>query len=158
MNPAERTVALPLTPLLAVSVLGPAAACAVWTGGTLALGAGTLRLQAGAAASGVVAAAAVVHLLLLRPWKERSLLKWPMVWVGGSFLRLAITLGGAILLYSATPFRDVSLWFATVLAYVAVMVGETRVYASTMKRLAPAGAPAESPRDVPGKDAPNASE
>jgi hypothetical protein len=56
---------------------------------------------------------------------------------------MLMTLAGTFLLYSATPYRGVSLWLSMAAAYVAVMLGETRVYASAMRRLAPSAAPAE---------------
>ena len=59
--------------------------------------------------------------------------------VAASFARLVTTMGATFLLYSATQIGGKGLFFAVALAYVAAMVGETRVYAMSMKRFAPGG-------------------
>jgi F0F1-type ATP synthase assembly protein I len=128
---------LPTARLLAVVWLGCLLVGAGWSGVALALGRGRDAVVTGLLAAAVVGVAASVVLLALRPWRPKRLDRWPMVWVAGSFLRFAVTLGATILLYSATPYGTRSLWFAVLLAYFAVMVAETRVYASSMRRFAP---------------------
>jgi hypothetical protein len=145
---AERKVTLPTAQLLGAAW----AACLVAGGGWMAvcwaLGRGADQALSGAIAAGLVAAMAGAVIVGLRPWRPRSLLTWPVVWVTASFLRLVGTLGGAFLLYSATQIGGRSLWFAVALVYVAALIGETRVYAKSMRRFAPGGAEASTPEYV----------
>ncbi|MCA9296489.1 MAG: hypothetical protein KC983_08225 [Phycisphaerales bacterium] len=140
MTAAERKVTLPTAPLLG----------AAWIAAILATIASALVVYiwkrdvdwvVSALLGGcVVAGASTVALLAIRPWHAKALMTWPMVWVAGSFLRLLVTVAGTFLLYSATRFGTLGLVLAVMAAYFAVQVGESRIYAGSMKRHAPAGA------------------
>jgi hypothetical protein len=135
---ADKTVTLPTLRLLAVGWAGPLVVGLGWAGlGSVVAGRSPVAI--GLAAAGVVGAASTLAILVLRPWRARSMAQWPMIWVAGSFARVAMSLGGALLLYSATPLRSPSLWLAVMVAYLAALIGETRVYVHCMQRL---GAPA----------------
>lgn len=138
-NHAEQTVALPTLPVLAVTWW----ACAL-TAGMTALGAvlftaGENRYAEILLGAMTVAGVSTITLLALRPWRPKTLFHWPMVWMAGHFLRLVLTPAAGLLLYSATPYGGLWFWLAIVFAYLAMLAGETRVYAHTMNRLAPAG-------------------
>ncbi|MBT8484486.1 MAG: hypothetical protein KJO43_02835 [Phycisphaerae bacterium] len=139
---ARRKVTLPTGRLLAAAWIAAAVAGIGWAVVAGTVGPGVDSAVAGLLAAGVVAAASTISLLLLRPWRPKTLLLWPSLWVAASMGRMLIALSGTFLLYSATPYRSRSLWFAAVVAYLAVMVSETRVYASSMRRFAPPGGPA----------------
>lgn len=99
--------------------------------------------MAGLAGGVVVAAACVVALVAIQPWREREVFRWALVWMAGSMVRMVATLGLTLLLYSAPPQPAASiqgstgLWFAVAACYMAALLAETRVYASYMKRVAP---------------------
>jgi hypothetical protein len=139
-NPAEQQVVLPTVRLLAAAWVACLVAGGAWAGVLLVLGQGATAAVTGLVGAGAVAVAALVALLAIRPWRPRSLAVWPIVWVAGSMVRLLTTLGVAYLLYSATPYHSRMLWFAVLVAYLAALVGETRVYALSMRRFAPDGA------------------
>ena len=135
--PTTKLVALPTGLLIWAAWAACALAGGAWGLVAFALGQRGPVAFTGPAAAGVVAVAATVALLVIRPWRPKPAFTWANVWMAGSFLRLVITLAGVFLLYSATPLRGRNVWFAAVLAYVAVMVCETRIFAGSMKRLAP---------------------
>ena len=135
-NLAERKVTLPTTRLLAAAWVSCLAAGGAWAAAAWIVGAGD-RAVAGPVAAGIVGSVAALTLLAIRPWHPKSLYSWPIVWVAASFARLVTTMGATFLLYSATQIGGKGLFFAVALAYVAAMVGETRVYALSMKRFAP---------------------
>ena len=135
----DQLVSLPTSRLVAGACLASGTVGVVWALGATLLGAGTPEAVAGLLAGGAVAAGSVVALLSIRPWRERSLARWPLVWMGGSAVRFLGTLALAFLLYSATPYGSIGLWLAVVVAYMATLVTETRLYALHMKRYAPPG-------------------
>lgn len=137
IDAAERKATLPTASFLIVIWATAAAAGAAFAAGALLLGFGGAAAVNGLAGAGVVAGAASLVIFALRPWRPRALLNWPVVWVAASFVRLLATLAGTYLLYSATHLGGRSLWMAVALAYLAVMFGETRVYAMSMRRFAP---------------------
>jgi hypothetical protein len=149
-------VTLPAGSLIAVAWGACGAVAGVWCAIGLALGRDRGFLLGGAAAAGTVATSASVAIILLRPWRPRRLAEWPFAWLAGSFVRLVLTLAGAFLIYSA-PFHGLGgMWLAAavMMAYLAALIGETRVYAATMRRYgsAPLGRSAtESTPDVPGR-------
>ena len=101
---------------------------------TTAAGPSAARLIAtGPLAALLVGLGATCGILAIQPWRPRSLATWPMVWMAGSMVRFMVTLGGAFLLYSATPSGTVHLWIGVVIAYLATLVGETRTYAAAMR-------------------------
>ncbi len=134
---AEREVTLPTGRFLAVIWIAALGAGAAFAAGAVLLGLGDAAAWNGPIGAGVVAVAASLVVLGLRPWRPRAMLNWPVLWVASSFVRLLATLAGTYLLYSATQSGGRSLWMAVALAYLAVMVGETRVYAMSMRRVAP---------------------
>ncbi len=141
----ERKVTLPTIPLLGAAWVGCLATGGAWAAVAWVLGAGE-RVVAGPLAAGVVGSVTTLALLAIRPWHPRSLYTWPIVWVTASFARLVTTMGATFLLYSATQIGGKGLFFAVALAYVAAMVGETRVYALSMKRFAPRGVEISTPK------------
>lgn len=90
-------------------------------------------IATGPLAALLVGLGATCGILAMQPWRPRSLATWPMVWMAGSMVRFMVTLGGAFLLYSATPSGTVHLWIGVVIAYLATLVGETRTYAAAMR-------------------------
>ncbi|MEM7228025.1 MAG: hypothetical protein AAF432_04335 [Planctomycetota bacterium] len=151
-NAALRLVTLPTMPMLGAAWLG-----AIIAGGTVAilmlvLSRGTDWVLGALIGAGVVAGTATLSLLALRPWQPKPLMKWPVLWVAASFLRLAVTVVATFLLYSATRFGTAGLVLAVVTAYVAVMAGETRMYANSMRRYAPNGVGAVGPEGASTKD------
>lgn len=146
IEPAIRKVTLPTRSFLAAIWVATLLAGGIFAGGALILGMGATATRNGGVAAGVVGVIASLVVLALRPWQPRALMQWPVVWMAGSFVRLLATIGGTYLLYSATPLGSPSggksLWLAVAFAYVAAMVGETRVYAMSMRRFAPGAPPA----------------
>jgi hypothetical protein len=90
-------------------------------------------IATGPLAALLVGLGATCGILAMQPWRPRSVATWPMVWMAGSMVRFMVTLGGAFLLYSATPSGTVHLWIGVVIAYLATLVGETRTYAAAMR-------------------------
>ena len=136
-NAALRTVTLPTGRLLGAAWIGCLSVGFLWTAAAWLLGASWPSALSGLAAGGVVAVAAAAVLIVIRPWRAKTLAEWPVVWVAGSLARLAVTLGGTFLLYSATRFGGKSLWLAVAAAYLAAMIGETRIYGASMRRFDP---------------------
>ena len=136
---ADRPVTLPTRAIM----------IAIWvSGGIVALVWGVIFAIAprdgwpawlGAGAAAVVGISATLALTVIRPWRPRPLGNWPMLWVLASFLKWPPTLAGAFLLYSATPLSKGALGLSVLAAYLAVLAGETMVYAKSMKRFAPSG-------------------
>lgn len=138
MNPADRQVALPTAPFLVATWAPAVAAGGGWMGVSLAVGRPMAEAVLGLVAAGIVGLSATGSLLVIAPSRPKPLRSWPMIWLGGSFMRLMVVLGLTLLLYSATRFgAERALWFATIVAYLAVLVAETRVYAVLMNRAAP---------------------
>jgi hypothetical protein len=153
---ANLAVTLPTGTLIGVAWGACGAVAGAWCAIGLAFGLDRGFFLGGAGAAATVATSASVAIIFLRPWRPRRLAEWPFVWLAGSFVRLVLTLAGAFLLYSA-PFHGLGgMWLAAavMMAYLAALIGETRVYAATMRRYgsAPIGPPAtESLPDVPGR-------
>ncbi|MBX3373293.1 MAG: hypothetical protein KF817_05610 [Phycisphaeraceae bacterium] len=129
--------ALPTARLVAVVWTSTAFAGAAWTLVMLMRGATGWDLATGALGALVVGLGATTGLLAIRPWRPRPLDRWPAVWMGASGVRLLVTLGIGLLLYSATPSGTVHLWFSVAIAYAATLVGETRAYAAAMRPYIP---------------------
>ena len=136
-NPAQQAVALPtIRFLLVIWWICPAIAL-LWCGIMLVTGQGWPIASAGVVASGLVAVTSTIMLLILTPWRPKALMRWPILWMSGHFLRLLLTPAGGLLLYSATPYGDLWFWLAVVAVYLATLAGETRLYVQSMNRLAP---------------------
>lgn len=144
-DPSLRKVTLPTRRLIAVAWAAAIVAGLVVAGVIAAIGPAAGAPVNGAAAAGIVGVVATLAVIALMPWRPRALLQWPVVWLAASFVRLMATMGGTYLLYSATHFGGKSLWLAVLVVYLAAMVGETRVYATSMRRFAPGGAEASTP-------------
>jgi len=136
---AERRVTLPTRPLMLVIWVTAALVAIVWAVVFVFVSRDGWPAWLGGAAAGVVAVSATLALVIIRPWRPRALAEWPTLWVVASFLKWPPTLAGAFLLYSATPLSKGALAASVLAAYVAVLAGETRVYAETMKRFVPSG-------------------
>ncbi len=152
---ADKPVTLPTTRLLAAAWLGAIVSGLGWAGLASVVSEDRVHVSVGPVAAGLVGVAATISLLAIRPWVPKSLMRWPTIWVAGSFGRMACTLGGAVLLYSATPLRTTSLWLAVAVAYFAALIGETRVYVQSMQRLGVAIKP-NSGGDTPSSSGPSA--
>lgn len=129
--------ALPTARLIAVVWTSTVFAGAAWTLVMLLRGAEGWDLATGALGALTVGLGATTGLLVIRPWRPRPLDRWPAVWMGASGVRLLVTLGIGLLLYSATPSGTVHLWFSVAIAYAATLVGETRAYAAAMRPYSP---------------------
>jgi len=136
-NPAEQPVTLPTGTLLIVATACSVLAASGWAAGCFTLGKDTAFAMSGVVGALVVGACSIAAILLMQPWNPKPLYRWPMVWIACSMGRLLATLALGLLLYSATPFGTRSLWMGIVVAYAVTLVGETRVYASHMKRFSP---------------------
>jgi len=134
-RPDDVTVRLPTGRLLAAAMVLSAIVGFGWLAAVLIGGGPSVVAFGGLAAAGVVAVATAVALLAIQPWRERSLFVWPAVWLMHTYIRLVLALGGAFLLYSATPLSSKGVWLAAVLTYLAVMVGESRVYVTSMRSM-----------------------
>ncbi len=128
---------LPTVPLLLIALASCAAAAALWTAATVVAGHAAAVIVSGLYAAGVVALSAAISLVVIRPWKPRSLMTLPFVWMGGSLLRVVGVLGLSILLYFSLPFEPGPFLIAVVLAYLATLLGETWMYVRSI-RLIPA--------------------
>jgi hypothetical protein len=148
-NLAEQPVTLPTGRFLMAIWTASGAAAVVWAIALLLLPREGWPAWLGAAGGGIVGGSASLVLLLLRPWRARKLGSWPMLWMTASFLKWLPTLAGAFLLYSAAHFSRVAIGGSVLLAYLAVLVGETRVYAESMKRFVPRGAETDGPGRSP---------
>lgn len=139
-------VRLPTLPLLAGAVLPPLVVGAAW-----ALLAGVAGrpdpVPIGLSAGGVVAAAGACSVLLLGPWKRRSLSVLPFLWIAASGARFVLTIGGGLLLYSRPALERPDFWFAIALAYVAVLAAETRLYAASIASGHRSSVPSGDPPD-----------
>ena len=138
-NPAEQTVSLPTLPVLAVTWWSCALAGVVAALGVILFAAVSKHFVEVVLGAVTVAGVSSITLLALRPWRPKSLFHWPILWMASHFLRLVLTPAAGLLLYSATPYGGLWFWIAVLLAYLAMLAGETRVYAHTMNRLRPAG-------------------
>jgi hypothetical protein len=136
---AERRVTLPTRPLMVVIWVTAVLVAIAWAALFAIVRRDGWPVWLGGGAAGVVAVSATLALAIIRPWHPRALGTWPMLWVLASFLKWPPTLAGAFLLYSATPLSKGALGVSVLVAYLAVLAGETRVYAETMKRLVPSG-------------------
>ncbi len=128
---------LPTGRLLATAVgIGGLVGLAWWS--AVSLGGGSSQwAAAGLYAAAVVSAGSVLALLAIRPWKRRSLMSWPFVWLAGSGVRMLITLVLTVLLYSAFSLDPAALGIAVVTAYLATLLSETWMYVHEMKVLPP---------------------
>ncbi|MCP3902325.1 MAG: hypothetical protein GY715_01705 [Planctomycetes bacterium] len=134
-RPDDQTVRLPTVRLATVAVVISVIVGGGWLAAVLAGGGPRVLALGGLAAAGAVGVASVVALFAIQPWHERSVYVWPAVWLLGTYIRLVLALAGAFLLYSATPLSSRGVWLAAALTYVAVMVGESRVYVTSMRSM-----------------------
>jgi len=134
-NPAEQTVRLPTLPVLAVTWWSCALAAAGAALGVVVFASGGIHYVEIMLGAATVAGVSTVILLALRPWRPKTMFHWPILWMASHFLRLVLTPAAGLLLYSATPYGGLWFWVAVLLAYLAMLAGETRVYAHTMNRL-----------------------
>lgn len=141
---ADRKVTLPTLPLFGAAIVPAAVVAALWAA-IAALGG--FPVVPGVAGAGVVAAVATGTVVVLAPWRPRSIGVWPMVWTGLSMGRMVAALGGGVLLYSRPQIGGLYTIAPAVLAYVAVMLIEIRVYARSMARFTPTP---NTPHDVDG--------
>ena len=84
------------------------------------------------------AALGVVAVLVIGPWKSRSLLRWPFVFLAATMAQIVFALALGLLIYFRTSYGTVGAWLCLVLSSWAVLFGMVRVYASHMKRFSPA--------------------
>jgi len=117
-----------------------------WWAVTRGLGRPVAEQWMGLAAAAIVAGCATLALLAVRPWKRRSMLSLPFVWLGSSLLRMVAVLIVSILLYFAFSLEIASLLIAVVVAYLATLAGETVVYVHSVRVLPPAGGQVEGDR------------
>lgn len=134
------TATLPTGRLL-LGIFGIGATVALgWWLVTRQMGLAADQQALGAVAAGVVAGCAVLALLAVRPWKRRSMLDLPFVWLGSSVLRMLAVLFVSILLYFAFSLDIAPLLIAVVVAYLATLAGETVIYVQSVRVLPPAHA------------------
>jgi hypothetical protein len=122
--------------LLGIFGIGAAVALG-WWGVTWLLGLPADQQWMGTIAVAVVVGCATIALLAVRPWKRRSMLQLPFIWLGSSVLRMVAVLFVSILLYFAFSLDIVSLLIAVVVAYLATLAGETLIYVQSVRVLPP---------------------
>jgi len=110
----------------------------VWWLVTGLMGLEAEQVWMGAVAAAIVCICATLALLAVRPWKRRSMLDLPFVWLGSSALRMVGVLTVSILLYFAFSLDIATLLIAVVVVYLATLLGETVVYVQSVRVLPPA--------------------
>ena len=135
---AEQPITLPTVRLLGAAWLACAVVGGGWMGVAVLLGHGVKIGQYGLLGAAAVAVAALLSVLVLKPWKPRELVRWPSAWMLGSAVRFAAAFGAGYLLYSSPLIEaDKVFWVALGASYVAAMVVETKIYAGEMKAFGP---------------------
>ncbi len=136
---ADRRISLPLGRLLRATLPGCLIVGAIWAAVAAAIGSGSADVIGGLLGGTCAAGAAVISIVLIRPWRPLSTVQWPFVFLLCTMLYTAATLGLGFLLYSVTAWGTVSTWLCLVVSYWVGLAGLVRVYGSHMKRMAPSG-------------------
>lgn len=137
-SPDEVETRLPTGRLVLAAIAGGLVVGDCWALGALVGEFGRAEVV-GAALSGAAASVAgVVAVLVIGPWKSRSLLRWPFVFLAATMAQIVFALALGLLIYSRTSYGTVGAWLCLVLSSWAVLFGMVRVYASHMKRFSPA--------------------
>jgi len=136
-EPAIRLPSARLFGAVAAATLGVALA---WAGVSAVLAPDSGVLLSGLLGVAVVGVVSLGGVFVMTPWKTRPVGVWMSVWMGGSVFRLLLTPLAVYLLYSAaSPDLAVRpLGLAVGLAYLATLLTEAVVLASSLKKALPA--------------------
>ena len=137
-NPDEVMTSLPTGRLVIASIVGGLALGDGWAIGALAGGFGRVEAMGAVLAGAAATVAGVAAVLVVSPWKSRSIMTWPFIFLIATMAQIALTLALGLLIYFRTSYGTVGAWLCLVLSSWAVLFGMVRVYASHMKRFSPA--------------------
>lgn len=133
-----QTTSIPLIPLL-MRVVG---AVALGAGGwSLAAWASGWEVLPGALGAVVVGVASVAGLLAIQPWKVRGVDVWGFIWLGGSLLRMVVSVIAIGVVYLALPDGPISLVIGAIATYFLILAGETHCFAQAMRQAPPVQPP-----------------
>jgi hypothetical protein len=130
MNLGPR-IAMPVATLLVSVIVAVLLTAGVWSA-AIAIGPwGMPEFIAGMAGIGLTGTLAVVGVLVIKPWKPRTMADWMTVWLAGTVFRLFVTPLAAYLLYSAVSpaLAYQSFGLAVALTYLAALFVEAGVLA-----------------------------
>ncbi|MDP6478835.1 MAG: hypothetical protein QGI75_02200 [Phycisphaerales bacterium] len=133
-TPPLPTITLPTVTLLVTAIGTAAMAGAGWTFVTLLGPWDTATALTGLLAIGIVAAVAICGILVMRPWRARSILSWGGVLIAASIGRAVVAIGICLLLYFAARQSVGPLLIGALAGLVAVLIGETTIAAKQFKQ------------------------
>ena len=140
-SPVQPESALPMTSLLVGHCLAGAGAALLWLAGTLGSGQSRPILVAGLIEVALVTTLAVGSILVILPWRIRPVGTWAVVLITTSLVRVIVTIGLSVLLYSAAQLAPKALVVSAFVAFIAGLVVETTITSRFMSRLRPGSAP-----------------
>ncbi len=130
----EPLTTLPTWPMVVTVIASGLATIAAWSAVT-ALTERTPTITAAAAGATLVAGISILSLLVIRPWKPRTMGTWANLWLAALVGRLLLTPALASLLYSATSLSLTPLMLSVAVTYVVVQISEAAALAVHLKRM-----------------------
>ncbi len=131
----EPTLPLPTRRMLLTVAVASAATTLAWIAVASVVMPRREILATGAAGAAVVAAVSALGVLVIRPWRTRTVSAWTTAWLGATVLRLVVTPVVAYVLYSATALSLTPLMLSVAVTYVVVQVSEAAAVALHLKRV-----------------------
>jgi hypothetical protein len=86
-----------------------------------------------ALAGGCASLAGWAGVLIIMPWKPRSMMIWPMLVMVGTGLVMIFTLAAGFVLHFAAHRGTISVWLCLVVSFWAVLAATVRVFAGVAK-------------------------
>lgn len=130
----EPFITLPTTRLIAVTIACCAAIAGAWAGVTLAMGYDGQTQLGGAVGAGLTGLCIILMLLLTVPWIAKPASTAMLLWIGSDLVAVALSLGAAYLLYSATFLGLQPLFLGVAATFLLVLLGKAILVASHVRK------------------------
>ena len=142
MNPSQTSVkqaslALPTGLLMSGQVLAAIIAAVLWVLGVLSGGFGGTILFQGLVEIALVMVISLGGILAIRPGVARPAVSWAVLFIAGSLVRLVVTAGLSLLLYSAAHMAPKALVVSGFMAFIASLIIEAVITARLLSRVSP---------------------
>ena len=133
----QASLSLPSGLLMSGQVLAAIIAAVLWVLGVLSGGFGGTILFEGLVEIALVMVLALAGILAIRPGVPRPAVTWAVLFIAGSLVRLVVTAGLSLLLYSAAHMAPKALLVSGFVAFMVSLIIETVITARLLSRVSP---------------------